>query len=159
MLFGANELVRTRRRVCLSLDGLKLSRSEPCQAISKQDTKDIEFQPCITTTPPLTLPTAEMISSSNENLATADTKPSNTSQSTTTAFKTSETTTTPSTTTTNRTELPTTTSSTTTTTKSTSTHPPPLSLTSTSKNVCFIFIFIFYSLINKTFWPVMFSRK
>ncbi|CAH1405263.1 unnamed protein product [Nezara viridula] len=137
MLFGADELVRTRRRVCLSLDGLKLSRSEPCQAISKQDTKDIEFQPCITTTPPPTLPTAEMISSSNKDLATPETKPSNTSQMTTTPFKTSETTTTNSTTTptttttTNRTELPTTTSSTTTTAKPTSTRSPPLSLTST----------------------------
>nr|XP_024217059.1 sortilin-related receptor isoform X2 [Halyomorpha halys] len=133
MLFGADELVRTRRRVCLSLDGLKLSRSEPCQAISKQDTNDIEFQPCITTTPPPTLPTAEMISSIYEGLARVDNNPPNTTQATTTSFKTTlETTTTPSTTTTTeRIELPTTTTSTTTTTKPTTTHSTPLSLTST----------------------------
>lgn len=65
---GEGELVRKRRRVCLSLEGLKLSRSEPCQAISKPLTNDTESKPCPTTPSPSKLPpTMETMASRTES--------------------------------------------------------------------------------------------
>ena len=142
MLFGTGELVRTRRRVCLSLDGLKLSRSEPCQAISKHDTNDTEFQPCETTT--TALPSTPPV----VNITTAATPESSTNGQPSTTFKTYKTS--PSTTTTTTAELPST--STTTTSKPTPEYSTPLSLTSTSKIYNMLFIFkqkMHFSLIEK----------
>jgi len=39
-------VVRSRKRVCLSLSGLKLSRLEACQALSKNDSSDTETELC-----------------------------------------------------------------------------------------------------------------
>ncbi|XP_073993369.1 uncharacterized protein [Rhodnius prolixus] len=42
----ATIMMKTRRRVCLSLDGLKLNRLEPCQALDHSGPGDVQMEMC-----------------------------------------------------------------------------------------------------------------